>query len=230
VARRHLSPETAVTRGAKSEEGHSGLLDPLYPDGETSSHEVGGEGSTSRRGRRPLAAGYRFRPGKGADLPWTFGAHGCGVEERCSGECLCARSTEDASPTAISMAKVTIIGATGNVGMFAAHTVSEIPYVSEMLLVGRPGREDFLGGCCHDLSDSFAARGTHVRALVQHPALPMQKTLMSSSAQRGFPGNPARTGTTLLSRTQRSSPRLPKPSAGARRTLFSSWSQTRSTS
>ncbi|CVK34660.1 malate dehydrogenase [Methanoculleus bourgensis] len=61
------------------------------------------------------------------------------------------------------MAKVTIIGATGNVGMFAAHTVSEIPYVSEMLLVGRPGREDFLGGCCHDLSDSFAARGTHVR-------------------------------------------------------------------
>ena len=61
------------------------------------------------------------------------------------------------------MAKVTIIGATGNVGMFAAHTVSEIPYVNEMLLVGKPGREDFLGGCCHDLSDSFAARGTHVR-------------------------------------------------------------------
>ncbi|MEG3056106.1 MAG: malate dehydrogenase [Methanoculleus sp.] len=61
------------------------------------------------------------------------------------------------------MAKVTIIGATGNVGTFAAHTVSEIPYVSEMLLVGKPGREDLLGGCCHDLSDSFAARGTHVR-------------------------------------------------------------------
>ncbi|HOB17457.1 MAG TPA: malate dehydrogenase [Candidatus Methanoculleus thermohydrogenotrophicum] len=61
------------------------------------------------------------------------------------------------------MAKVTIIGATGNVGMFAAHTVSEIPYVSEMLLIGRPGREDFLRGCCHDLSDSFAARGTHAR-------------------------------------------------------------------
>jgi len=163
VARRHLSPETAVTRGAKSEEGHSGLLDPLYPDGEASSHEVGGEGSTSRRGRRPLAAGTGSGP-EGSRLtvdvrrPW-----GCGVEEGCSGECLCARSTEDASPTAISMAKVTIIGATGNVGMFAAHTVSEIPYVSEMLLVGRPGREDFLGGCCHDLSDSFAARGTHVR-------------------------------------------------------------------
>jgi malate dehydrogenase len=66
-------------------------------------------------------------------------------------------------PTAISMAKVTILGATGNVGTFAAHTISEIPYVSEMLLVGRPGREDFLAGCCRDLSDSFAARGTHVR-------------------------------------------------------------------
>ena len=90
--------------------------------------------------------------------PW-----GCGVEEGCSGECLCARSTEDASPTAISMAKVTILGATGNVGVFAAHTISEIPYVSDMLLVGRPGREDFLAGCCRDLSDSFAARGTDVR-------------------------------------------------------------------
>ena len=64
--------------------------------------------------------------------------------------------------TAISMAKVTIIGATGNVGTFAAHTVSEIPYVNEMLLIGKPGREDFLGGCCHDLSDSFCA-GHHIR-------------------------------------------------------------------
>ena len=90
--------------------------------------------------------------------PW-----GCGVEEGCSGECWCARSTEDTSPTAISMAKVTILGATGNVGMFAAHTVSENPHISDMLLIGRPGREDFLAGCCRDLSDSFAARGTHVR-------------------------------------------------------------------
>ena len=90
--------------------------------------------------------------------PW-----GCGVEEGCSGECLCARSTEDVSPTAISMAKVTILGATGNVGIFAAHTISEIPYVSDMLLVGRPGRENFLAGCCRDLSDSFAARGTDIR-------------------------------------------------------------------
>ena len=116
-----------------------------------------------RRGRRPFAAGTGSGP-EGSRLtvdvrrPW-----GCGVEEECSGECLRARSTEDASPTAISMAKVTILGATGNVGTFAAHTISEIPYVSEMLLVGRPGREDFLAGCCRDLSDSFAARGTHVR-------------------------------------------------------------------
>ncbi|KUK62232.1 MAG: Malate dehydrogenase (NADP) / malate dehydrogenase (NAD), partial [Methanoculleus marisnigri] len=61
------------------------------------------------------------------------------------------------------MAKVTILGATGNVGIFAAHTISEIPYVSDMLLVGRPGRENFLAGCCRDLSDSFAARGTDIR-------------------------------------------------------------------
>lgn len=163
MARRHLSPETAVTRGAKSEEGRSGLQEPLRPDGETSSHEVGGEAPKSRRGRRPLAAGTGSGP-EGSRLtvdvrrPW-----GCGVEEGCSGECLCARSTEDASPTAISMAKVTILGATGNVGMFAAHTISEIPHVSSMLLVGRPGREDFLSGCCRDLSDSFAARGIDIR-------------------------------------------------------------------
>ncbi len=116
-----------------------------------------------RRGRRPFAAGTGSGP-EGSRLtvdvrrPW-----GCGVEEGCSGECLCARSTEDVFPTAISMAKVTILGATGNVGTFAAHTISEIPYVSDMLLVGRPGREHYLAGCCRDLSDSFAARGTDVR-------------------------------------------------------------------
>jgi malate dehydrogenase len=32
------------------------------------------------------------------------------------------------------MAKVTIIGATGNVGMFAAYAISAIPHVSEILL------------------------------------------------------------------------------------------------
>jgi len=163
VVRRHLLPETAAKRGAKSEEGRSGLQDPLCPDVEASSHEVGGKGSKSRRGRRPFAAGTGPGP-EGSRLtadvrrPW-----GCGVEKGCSGECLRARSTEDVSPTAISMAKVTILGATGNVGLFAAHTISEIPYVNEMLLVGRPGREDFLAGCCRDLSDSFAARGNDVR-------------------------------------------------------------------
>ena len=163
MARRHLSPETAVTRGAKSEEGRSGLQDPLCSNGEASSYEVGGEGSKSRRGRRPLAVGTGSGP-EGSRLttdvrrPW-----GCGVEKGCSGECLRARSTEDVPPAATFMAKVTILGATGNVGLFAAHTISEIPHVSEMLLVGRPGREDFLEGCCHDLSDSFAARGNDVR-------------------------------------------------------------------
>jgi malate dehydrogenase len=61
------------------------------------------------------------------------------------------------------MAKVTIIGATGNVGMFAAHAISVIPHVSEILLFGREGREALLKGITQDLGDSFAARGTDMR-------------------------------------------------------------------
>ena len=61
------------------------------------------------------------------------------------------------------MAKVTIIGATGNVGMFAAHAISAIPHVSEILLHGREGRESLLQGITQDLGDSFAARGTDIR-------------------------------------------------------------------
>jgi malate dehydrogenase len=61
------------------------------------------------------------------------------------------------------MAKVTIIGATGNVGMFAAHAISAIPHVSEILLHGREGREALLKGITQDLMDSFAARGTDIR-------------------------------------------------------------------
>jgi malate dehydrogenase len=61
------------------------------------------------------------------------------------------------------MAKVTIIGATGNVGMFAAHAISAIPHVSEILLHGREGREALLKGITQDLGDSFAARGTDIR-------------------------------------------------------------------
>jgi malate dehydrogenase len=61
------------------------------------------------------------------------------------------------------MAKVTIIGATGNVGMFAAHAISAIPHVSEILLYGREGREALLKGIAQDLGDSFAARGTNIR-------------------------------------------------------------------
>jgi malate dehydrogenase len=62
----------------------------------------------------------------------------------------------------ITMAKVTIIGATGNVGMFAAHAISAIPHVSEILLCGREGREALLQGITQDLIDSFAARGTDI--------------------------------------------------------------------
>ncbi len=61
------------------------------------------------------------------------------------------------------MAKVTIIGATGNVGMFAAHAISAIPQVKEILLYGREGRESFLQGIVQDFIDSFAARGTDIR-------------------------------------------------------------------
>jgi malate dehydrogenase len=61
------------------------------------------------------------------------------------------------------MAKVTIIGATGNVGMFAAHAISAIPQVTEILLYGREGRESFLKGVCQDFIDSFAARGTNIK-------------------------------------------------------------------
>jgi malate dehydrogenase len=63
----------------------------------------------------------------------------------------------------IIMAKVTIIGATGNVGMFAAHAISSNPHVSEILLHGREGRESLLQGITQDLNDSFAARGTDVK-------------------------------------------------------------------
>ncbi len=60
------------------------------------------------------------------------------------------------------MAKVSIIGATGNVGTFSAHTISEIPHVSEILLYGRKGREDLLNGIKQDLNDSFAACGNQL--------------------------------------------------------------------
>ena len=61
------------------------------------------------------------------------------------------------------MAKVTIIGATGNVGMFAAHAISAFPEVKEILLYGREGRESLLKGISQDFVDSFAARGIDTR-------------------------------------------------------------------
>ncbi|MHC1625785.1 MAG: malate dehydrogenase [Methanoculleaceae archaeon] len=60
------------------------------------------------------------------------------------------------------MARVTIIGATGRVGSFAAHTISRIPSVSEILLIGREGREALLEGITRDMLDSFAARGRDI--------------------------------------------------------------------
>ena len=61
------------------------------------------------------------------------------------------------------MSKVTIIGATGNVGMFAAYAISANPHVHEILLYGREGREALLKGITQDFIDSFAARGTNIR-------------------------------------------------------------------
>ncbi|MEM2124741.1 MAG: malate dehydrogenase, partial [Methanolinea sp.] len=60
------------------------------------------------------------------------------------------------------MAKVTILGATGNVGTFCAHTIGHIPYVDKILLHGREGRENLLAGITRDLSDCFAAAGHDV--------------------------------------------------------------------
>jgi malate dehydrogenase len=61
------------------------------------------------------------------------------------------------------MSKVTIIGATGNVGMFASYAISANPHVREILLYGREGRETLLRGITHDFVDSFAARGTNIK-------------------------------------------------------------------
>ncbi|MDO5845539.1 MAG: malate dehydrogenase [Methanocorpusculum sp.] len=63
------------------------------------------------------------------------------------------------------MAKVTIIGATGQVGSYVAHAVSQFPHVREMCLYGRPGNEQYLDGLAHDMMDSFAARGTNTRVI-----------------------------------------------------------------
>ena len=61
------------------------------------------------------------------------------------------------------MSKVTIIGATGNVGAFATYAISSNPHVREILLYGREGRETLLRGITQDFVDSFAARGRDVR-------------------------------------------------------------------
>ncbi|HWQ67437.1 MAG TPA: malate dehydrogenase [Methanospirillum sp.] len=58
------------------------------------------------------------------------------------------------------MAKVSIIGATGRVGQYAALSISRIPYVREVLLYGRDGSQALLDGITRDLVDSFAATGT----------------------------------------------------------------------
>jgi malate dehydrogenase len=46
--------------------------------------------------------------------------------------------------------------------MFAAHAISAISPIDEILLHGREGREALLKGISQDLGDSFAARGTDI--------------------------------------------------------------------
>jgi malate dehydrogenase len=60
------------------------------------------------------------------------------------------------------MSKISIIGATGNVGTFSAHTLAGIPYVHQIVLYGRTGRENLLCGITQDLIDSLAASGQAV--------------------------------------------------------------------
>jgi malate dehydrogenase len=132
-------------------------------DSETSSHEVDGQVSIFRREWRPVTAGTGSGP-EGSRLtvdirrPW-----GNGAEDECFGERRNVQSTDDASPYTITMSKVTIIGATGNVGMFASYAISANPHVREILLYGREGRETVLRGITQDFVDSFAARGTNLK-------------------------------------------------------------------
>ncbi|HMA04870.1 MAG TPA: malate dehydrogenase [Methanomicrobiales archaeon] len=61
------------------------------------------------------------------------------------------------------MTTVSILGASGRIGSFAAHAISHDPHVGEILLIGRDGSEDRLDGLARDLQDSFAARGSDIR-------------------------------------------------------------------
>lgn len=163
VVRRHLLPETVGTRGAKFDEGCNGLREPVRSDCETSSHEVDGQVSIFRREWRPVTAGTGSGP-EGSRLtvdirrPW-----GNGAEDECFGERSNVQSTDNTSPFTITMSKVTIIGATGNVGMFASYAISANPHVREILLYGREGRETVLRGITQDFVDSFAARGIDLK-------------------------------------------------------------------
>ena len=135
----------------------------MHSDVETSSCEVDGQVSIFRREWRPVAAGTGSGP-EGSRLTVDIRRpQGNGAEDECFGKRSNVQSIDNTSPCTIIMAKVTIIGATGNVGMFAAHAISAIPHVSEILLYGREGRDSLLKGITQDLGDSFAARGTDMR-------------------------------------------------------------------
>ncbi|MCL2460980.1 MAG: malate dehydrogenase, partial [Euryarchaeota archaeon] len=57
------------------------------------------------------------------------------------------------------MYKVSIIGASGTVGRYAALAISRIPNMHEVLLFGKPSNQAVLEGIARDLLDSSAAIG-----------------------------------------------------------------------
>jgi len=112
---------------------------------------------------RPVAAGIGSGPEGSRLTVDVWRPRGSGVEkEALWNEGMCGRPMTRSHPL-ISMVKVTIIGATGQVGSYAAHAISQIPHVKEVNLFGRDGNQHYLEGLSRDLVDSFAARGTNTR-------------------------------------------------------------------
>lgn len=61
------------------------------------------------------------------------------------------------------MYKVSIIGASGTVGRYAALAISRIPNMREIVLFGRSSSQTMLESIARDLLDSFAAIGIHTK-------------------------------------------------------------------
>ena len=165
MAWRHLLSEIVNKRRAKFEDGCGSSFDSaeipmLIPCPARSTDRDGVSG-----GRRcSIAVGIGSGPEGSRPTADVWRLRGCGAESGFAEETEYVLPTENASQSFESlMAKVTIIGATGQVGTYVAHSVSQFPHVQEMCLFGRSGNEQYLEGLAHDMTDSFAARGTDTR-------------------------------------------------------------------